>query len=62
MKVSELLALLQNKDYADFEVELVVTEPNTEGILFPTITTYIIDDIADIGHSSKVVLLSGIEK
>lgn len=62
MKVSELLAILQNKDYADFEVELSVTEPNTEGAVFPTITTYTIDDIADVGYSSKVVLLSGIEK
>ena len=60
MKVSELVNLLQNDDYADFDVELVVTEPNKQGKGFPNVITYKVDDVADIGHSSKVVLLSGV--
>lgn len=62
MKVSELLTILQNPDYADFEVEMIVTEEPSNGSIFPKVSTFVVDDIADIGYSAKIVALSGVIK
>lgn len=59
MKVSDLIE--QIKDYPDFEVELT-TVTTYESKQRPTYNTYPIIGVADIGHSSKVVVLDGGEE
>ena len=57
MKVSELLDKLS--PYEDFEVEFVFTDGYSK---FPNVRSFNVEEITDIGHSDKVVLLSGEER
>lgn len=59
MKGKELIEKL--KDYTDFDIEFIFSEPPTNGCYFPTIRRFKDLEIGDIGHSDKVVLLSGEE-
>lgn len=60
MKVEELIEKLKN--YKDFDVEFIFSEEPINGSCFPTIRHFKDLDIGDIGHSDKVILLSGEER
>lgn len=61
MKVSELIEKLS--PYEEFEVEFEVEFVFTDGYSkFPNVRSFAVEGIADIGHSDKVVLLSGEER
>lgn len=57
MKVSELIEKLS--PYEDFDVEFVFTDGYSK---FPNVRSFAVEGVADIGHSDKVVLLSGEEQ
>lgn len=57
MKVSELIDKLS--PYEDFEVEFVFTDGYSK---FPNVRSFNVEEITDIGHSDKVMLLSGEER
>ena len=57
MKVSELIDKLS--PYEDFEVEFVFTDGYSK---FPNVRSFNVEEITDIGHSDKLVLLSGEER
>lgn len=57
MKVSELIEKLS--PYVEFDVEFVFTDGYSN---FPNVRSFAVEGIADIGHSDKVVLLSGEER
>ena len=59
MKAKELAEELLN--YPDFDVELTYMVFKRDGIhtAFPSVYNYKITGIADIGHSDKVVVLTG---
>lgn len=56
MKVKELIEKLKN--YEDFHVEFHFTDGYS---IFPNIRKFSIEEICDIGHSDKVVILDGKE-
>lgn len=57
MKVSELIEKLS--PYEDFDEEFVFTDGYSK---FPNVRSFAVEEVADIGHSDKVVLLSGEEQ
>lgn len=57
MKVSELIEKLS--PYMEFDVEFVFTDGYSK---FPNVRSFAVEEVADIGHSDKVVLLSGEER
>ncbi len=57
MKVSELIEKLS--PYMEFDVEFVFTDGYSK---FPNVRSFAVKEVADIGHSDKVVLLSGEER
>lgn len=57
MKVSELIEKLS--PYMEFDVEFVFTDGYSK---FPNVRSFAVEGIADIGHSDKVVILSGEER
>ena len=59
MKSKELIEKL--KEYEDFDVEFVFSEKPQEGDHFLTVRVFANIDICDVGHSNKVVRLSGDE-
>lgn len=57
MKAHELMTILQ--EHPDFDVEISICDGcNT----FPNIRTFKNVTLADIGHSSKVIILTGDEQ
>lgn len=56
MRVKDLINKLSK--YEDFELEFVFVDALQERY---TVRSFKIDEIADIGHSDKVILLSGKE-
>ena len=59
MKAKELIEKL--KEYEDFDVDFAFSEKPQEGDHFLTIRVFKNIDICDVGHSSKIVRLSGDE-
>lgn len=59
MKGKELIEKL--KDYTDFDIEFIFSEPPTNGCYFPTIRRFKDLDIEAYRHTNKVVVLSGEE-
>lgn len=57
MKAHELITILQ--EHPDFDVEISICDGcNT----FPNIRTFENVTLADVGHSSKVIILTGDER
>ena len=61
MKCKELIEKL--KEYEEFDVEFVFSEKPKEGDCFRFLTIRVFEniDICDVGHSNKIVRLSGEE-
>ena len=59
MKCKDLIEKL--KEYEDFDVDFVFSEKPQEGDHFLTVRAFKNIDICDVGHSSKIVRLSGDE-
>ena len=56
MKAHELIAILQQ--HPEFDVVVSVSDG---GNLFPNIRTFANIELADVGHSDKVIVLTGDE-
>ena len=57
MKAHELIAILQRNP--DFDIEVVICDGVDK---FPNIRTFTNIELADVGYSSKVIVLTGDEQ
>lgn len=57
MKAKELIEKLKN--YEDFDIEFHFTDGFSR---FPNIRRFSVDCVEDIGHSDKVIIISGEEQ
>lgn len=57
MKVKDIIEKLS--DYAEFDLEFVFVDASQE---YFNLRSFKVDEITDIGHSDKVILLSGKER
>lgn len=58
MKGHEIIKMIQENGLEDFEIQMSTME---SGDPFPTITSFAITGLADIGHSDKKAILEGEE-
>lgn len=56
MKAKDLINMIKN--FEDFDVEFHFTDGYSK---FPNIRSFSLDGICDVGYSSKVIVLDGVE-
>ena len=56
MKAKELIEILNQ--YPDFEIEACYVSEPKQDKKFLNISTFKVESVGDVGHSSKVILLS----